>query len=318
MDPVVIAQSAILALLLVFLMPFPAQLFNSTLETHEAEVRGWLRLGSGGAVATLGRFWASWLGVGIFVALGALLYSFLDPGFGTNARSLGTFIGMLLGIVLVTAIASLPAIMQGRRERVSGRLKVIPLSLAIGVLCVVASRLADFQPGYLYGVLIGLTLARELSMAEQGRATTLAAGSLLGVALVSWLALGVLPRSAEADVGLTIARTTLSALMVGGLEAVTIGLLPLRFLPGESLYRSNRVVWALLLGIGAFAFFHILINPASGYLADTSRTPLLTTIALLVGFGLVSVAFWGWFRFRDPRAGARPAATGPQSSAPDT
>lgn len=54
-----------------------------------------------------------------------------------------------------------------------------------------------------------------------------------------------------------------------------------------------------MLAIGPFAFFHILINPASGYLSDTSRTPLFTTLALLVGFSLVSVAFWAWFRFRE-------------------
>ena len=53
-----------------------------------------------------------------------------------------------------------------------------------------------------------------------------------------------------------------------------------------------------LLAIGAFSFFHILINPTSGYRSDTSRTPLFTTLPLLVGFNLVSVALWAWFRFQ--------------------
>jgi hypothetical protein len=72
----------------------------------------------------------------------------------------------------------------------------------------------------------------------------------------------------------------------------------MRFLPGESLYRWNRRLWAALLLVGAFAFFHVLINPASGYLSDTSRTPLVAVMALLVGFSLVSIAFWARFRFR--------------------
>ena len=76
----------------------------------------------------------------------------------------------------------------------------------------------------------------------------------------------------------------------------------MRFLPGESLYARNRLAWGTLLAMGAFAFFHILINPASGYLSDTSRTPLMTVLSLLVGFCVVSVAFWAWFRFR-PEAG---------------
>ena len=66
----------------------------------------------------------------------------------------------------------------------------------------------------------------------------------------------------------------------------------MRFLPGEQLYAWNRLVWGALLVIGASAFFHILINPASGYLSDTSRTPLFTALALLVGFAAVSIAVW--------------------------
>ena len=86
--------------------------------------------------------------------------------------------------------------------------------------------------------------------------------------------------------------------MVAGLEGVVFGLLPMRFLPGESLYAWNRLLWGFLLALGAFAFFHILINPASGYLSDTSRTPLLTVLVLLIGFSIVSGLFWAWFRFR--------------------
>jgi hypothetical protein len=203
---------------------------------------------------------------------------------------------MLLGIVLVTAAFAVPAILAHGRHGDRPSLKVVPVSLLIGVACVLLSRLTDFQPGYLYGLLIGLVFARELTDAEEGRATAIGAVAMLGVALVSWIGLGVLP---DGDgFGLVVGRTALAALMVAGLEGVVFGLLPMRFLPGEPLYAWNRLLWAGLLGIGAFAFFHILINPASGYLSDTSRTPLLTVVALLIGFSLVSVAFWAWFRFR--------------------
>lgn len=296
-DPIVVLQSAALAALLVFLMPFPSQLFNSTLETHEDEVRRWFRLDRIGSVAGgIGPFWASWPGVALFTLLAAVLYGFLDPGFGFNLGSLATFLGMLLGIVLVTVAFAIPLVLTHRRQGERPSLKVVPVSLLIGIACVLLSRLTDFQPGYLYGLLIGLAFARELNTAEEGRATAAGGALMLGVAFISWLALGALP---ESDAfGLVVARTALAALMVAGLEGVVFGLLPMRFLPGESLYRWNRALWAGLLLIGAFAFFHILINPASGYLSDTSRTPLLTVVALLVGFSLVSVAFWAWFRFR--------------------
>jgi len=103
-DPIVVLQSAALPALLVFLMPFPSQLFNSTLESHEDEVRRWLRLDRiGSAIGGIGAFWALWPGVALFTLLAAVLYGFLDPGFGLDLGSLATFPGMLLGIVLFAA-----------------------------------------------------------------------------------------------------------------------------------------------------------------------------------------------------------------------
>ena len=209
---------------------------------------------------------------------------------------------MLVGILLVTVAFAVPLVLAHRRHGERPSLKVVPVSLLIGVVCVLLSRLTDFQPGYLYGLLIGLAFARELSEAEEGRATALGAGLMLVVAFAAWLALGALPDGE--GFGVVVGRTALAALMVAGLEGVVFGLLPMRFLPGEPLYRWNRVLWATLLLVGAFAFFHILINPASGYLSDTSRTPLFTVVALLLGFTVVSVAFWAWFRFRSEQPSA--------------
>ena len=206
---------------------------------------------------------------------------------------------MLVAIAVVTLVFATPTWRAHRRRGDPARLKVVPLSLAVAVVCVLISRVAGFQPGYLYGLLIGLAFAHELSGAEEGRMTGVAAGLMLGTAAVAWLALGALPAGNPAFAA-TALRTALAAVMVAGLEGVAFGLLPFRFLPGEALYGWNRALWAALLGVGAFAFLHILVNPASGYLADTSRTPLFTVVGLLLGFSLVSVAFWAWFRFRAP------------------
>lgn len=296
-EPIALLQSGLLAALVVFLMPFPGQLFNSTLEAHEDEVKRWFRIDRlGSAARGLGAFWASWPGVVTFTLVTAAMYGLLDPGFGFDLASLATYLGMLLGIVLVTAAFAIPAVLAHRHIGDAPVVKAVPVSLLVGVACVLVSRLTGFQPGYLYGLLIGLVFARELSLADEGLTTAIGATLMLIVAFAAWLGLGILP---DGDgFGLVVARTTLAALMVAGLEGVVFGLLPMRFLPGQPLYEWSRVLWGLLLGIGAFAFFHILVNPASGYLSDTSRTPLLTVLGLLIGFSLVSVAFWAWFRFR--------------------
>lgn len=95
--------------------------------------------------------------------------------------------------------------------------------------------------------------------------------------------------------------------LVAGVELTVFGMLPLRFLPGEKVFRWNRRAWAALFGFGLFGFVHVLINPRSGYLADATRTPMLTIVALLLVFGIGSVVFWAYFRFRS--VPAAPSAT---------
>ncbi|MGH2356846.1 MAG: hypothetical protein ACRDGJ_02395 [Candidatus Limnocylindria bacterium] len=111
--------------------------------------------------------------------------------------------------------------------------------------------------------------------------------------------------------GSALLETAFATLVVAGLEAAAIAMIPVRFLPGERVRSWNWRVWAALLGVAAFGFVHILINPTSGYLADTTRTSLFTVIWLLVAFSAGSVLFWAYFRFRrQPDAGTfRPPPT---------
>ena len=55
---------------------------------------------------------------------------------------------------------------------------------------------------------------------------------------------------------------------------------------------------AALYAPGLLAFWLVLMNPGNG-LADSSHpAPFLTAALLFVAFGLGSLAFWAWFRFR--------------------
>ena len=49
---------------------------------------------------------------------------------------------------------------------------------------------------------------------------------------------------------------------------------------------------------------HVLLNPAAGagYLADSTRTSFFTLVLLLAFFGIASVLFWAYFRFRPKKA----------------
>ena len=45
--------------------------------------------------------------------------------------------------------------------------RALPATLLVGVLCVLVSRIADFQPGYLYGLIIGFFFARGVDRARR-------------------------------------------------------------------------------------------------------------------------------------------------------
>jgi hypothetical protein len=117
--------------------------------------------------------------------------------------------------------------------------------------------------------------------------------------VLAWFALAIVRGGADQEGALTtIAAAALTTVVVAGFEGLVFGLLPLRFLPGAAIFAWNRRIWTLLFALGGFGFLHVLVNPQSGYLADTTRTPMLTIVILFAIFGLASVALWAYFRFR--------------------
>lgn len=322
LDPLVLVQSAALALFVIVLMPFPATLFNKTLEANRAEIEGALRhvpllgrlVGSprpmmegigGGARAAegptgAGEGWRHPLAIAAFVAASALLYGFLDPAFGPDLPSLFAFLGIAAALLGVRWIGGLPkrammASLTGDR----GRLRAIPWTIIVAAACVLISRLAAFLPGYLYGLVVGYTYTRRLEPGQEGRVGAAGGWWMLAIALVAWFCLGaVRTPGIEPSIPAALAASVFAGLVVGGIQGVAFGFVPMGFLPGEAVFRWHRAHWAVLYAVGLFAFFWIMLNPEHGFVSVTPHSSLVATVALFVGFGLASVLFWAFFRFR--------------------
>jgi hypothetical protein len=304
-DPTYLAWTAALTLAVVVLLPFPADLFNSTLEHNGARIRGALR-----RLPLVGRLVARDpaaveavttrqhpLVVVAFIVAAAALYGFLSPAFGTDTGSLLTFGGILAALAAETWLLAVPLRSMHRlRTGEAGALRVVPATLLVAAACVAISRAAGFQPGYVYGLLIGFAFARELSRADDGRAAAVGAIWLLGLGLLSWFGLGAVRGAGiEPSLAQSIATAVLAALVTAGLEGVAFGMLPLRFLRGEPLFRWSRLRWAVLYVPGLVAFALIVLNPSNGFLGG-SQTPFFTAAALFLAFGAVSVGFWWYFQ----------------------
>jgi hypothetical protein len=235
-----------------------------------------------------------------------VLYGFLDPEFGANRASWPVLVGLLAGVVVTTVGFAVPTLVM-RRLAVGewGRLRALPLALGVAVGCVVLSRSIEFQPGYLYGLVIGLAFVKEVDERRQGREAATSAILVLAITVACWLLVGVVRSRAGTGFASEAVETGLVTTMVSGTEAIAIGLMPVGGLPGRTVMRWNRKLWAIVWGLSLLLFFHVLINPESGYLVDTALIPLTTTVVVLVGFSVVSVAMWGFFRLRERRDRAR-------------
>ena len=125
---------------------------------------------------------------------------------------------------------------------------------------------------------------------------------MLAISLSAWLLLPLVDRNFNAQPFLDVLLSTaLATIFVAGLEGLLFELVPLRFLRGEVVFAWRRSVWAILFLVAAFLFAWIMLQPQVGYLGSTRASPLIPALILFCTFGLFSVAFWGYFRFRRER-----------------
>jgi hypothetical protein len=279
-------------------------LFNSTLQENYEEVSGWFRrpnrkpakVRKPASRATQAAEFAG------FLAAGAVLYGLLTPDFGFNRTSLALGLGLGLALLVICVGFSVPTLTYMRRRfHERGRLQVLPGTIVIAALCVGLSRLLHFQPGALYGLLAVFAFGRDLDAKRKGRLTAVSAVFILTVAVAAWFVRVPVAAAAGrpgAGLGLLVLDAALSAVFLLGLESLVVSLLPLRFLDGSKVMAWSRLAWAALFGLGLFAVVHVLLRPGSGYVGHTTGGSMLVVGAFYVAFGLLSVGFWAYFRFR--------------------
>jgi hypothetical protein len=305
----------LLALLIAFLVPFPGTLFSKTVEANHEEIVSWFARPRhvwqglvrathlpGAVTARLSSWLTGTPGVWLFVLLSAVVYGFLDPRFGLADSSLPEYLGILAGLALITVSFDLPLRLYRRHVNGDGGfLKSLWWTLPAAIVCVVISRVAGFQPGYLYGLIVSALFTTEVARRHEGIGIWLASAVLFVVSIGAWLALSA-ARGLSLDPNLaTLLQTALACYVVAGIETLAVGLLPMRFLPGRPVYEWSRAAWLPIFLISVMAYLLVLVNPRSGYLSDDSRTPMIIGVCFLAAFGIVSMGTWAYFRFRPGR-----------------
>jgi hypothetical protein len=304
LDPARLALSGIVALGFVLLIAFPFHLFNSTFEENYEEVRGWFGLEP--RPPDYEPRHHRWLLV-VFLACAGLLCAALSSDFGWNRTTLVTSVGMSAAILVTGLGFAIPTVLyMHTKHHEWGRLKILPGSILVAVVTVAISRAVGFEtPGYVYGLLGVFLFHHSLDRRSQGRLTTATSLFVLAVCLGAWMArVPVSSMASRPDPALwtLVLELLLGGVFLLGLESLIVDLFPLRFLDGSRITAWNRIVWGVLFAVALFVLVHVLLSPGSGYVGRTENVGLRpVVIALFVGFGLFSLAFWAYFRYRPSR-----------------
>lgn len=309
-----LAVGGVISIGAILFLTFPSQLFNLTFQENYAEIREWWHRATRRvvpfqrkqAVSTgPARDWAAFGGV---LLLGALAGALLDPHFGSSIASVYTYVAIVLAICIGVAVPALVTAIyhRARHEDQTWKPHALVGGLAVAAVCVLISRLTQFQPGYLYGVICGITFAAKLSRVQKGHVIALSTLATIAVAIVAWIVWVPVQRVATqsgASFLLVILDDLLAAVFVGGLVGTVIGLLPLRFLPGFDLRSWHQGAWLACFAFAVLAFVEVLLLPHND---NHSNAPLVTTIVLLIVFGGLSIGTRAWFARRRRHSGEGP------------
>jgi hypothetical protein len=300
-----VAQDGFLAVLLLALLSLPIRIINDTLTANTD------RLAALAARVRRLRLWVVAsrrrpplaVGLALVAIAGACEYGFVEPSFGLDSSSLALVTGIATAFLILSIVTKLLKLIYLRSvHHATGSLTLFPAFALIGLACVVVSRSVGLQPGLILGTLAGFTIAAKLRKEQIGRAAALSAATLAVIAVIAWVARSPLVAAAGPDGAFlpSALDVMLTAIVVTAAQTLAFGMLPLSFLDGAALFAWSKIVWGVFAVLGAFAFVHVLLHPASGAGSFTGRVTYLAI--LLAIYFVVAISFWAIFRFRANRA----------------
>jgi hypothetical protein len=308
-DPIRFVWAVGFAALFLLLVAIPAEVLNSTLEANAHRWR-WLYAWALPLVNKVSAFVSSLPSWGssapVVIVLTSIAFGFADPHFGFDLTSLRLVASLALGLLLVVYLPSMiTAALLGKRWNVPTAIITQPGAIVVAVLGVLASRMLDFSPGLLVGLVLGIELAASARAEDQRRAIVTRMLVTLGVSLAAWTAFTVMTSALEGtdETFMSVFVTeTLVAAVHEGITGLLVALLPLVFLDGKTLFDQSKLTWLALAGPTAIAFA-LLVLPTSERLA--ADAPVAIWVGVFIGFSLTVAAIWAGFRalnLREERA----------------
>ena len=307
-DPWVALASGGLALAILLLVAFPAELLNSTLSSNTSRLGRWFV-----AIERKTEQVTEWftrvsrtraLAAAVLVALTAVIFGFVDPQYGFDPVSLRMTVSLAIGLFLITYVAAwISGSIARRAWGVTTQISLQPVALLFAVVGVVVARLLEFSPGFLIGLVIGLDLLSRVDAAVRARVVVLSTAVVASIAVVAWFAFSALVAASSGTPGWVelLISDALVATTAEGLTAALASLLPLGFLAGHEVFRHSKPLWAgTFIAVGAL-FALIVLPTAAGETTDVADIGFWMLVMVI--FAVVTLSLWAVLQFTGRRGG---------------
>lgn len=297
-----IGENLFIALLLAALLALPAELINGTLRENYPVITKWLGFTKGKASGLhhLLSHLPSHLSLALFVGVGAVLYTFLDPAAGWNITTAAELLGLIGALAVITAAHDLARNEYiNRRYHKQGRLVTFPAGILFAIGLVIVSRIFNFEPGFIFGLMTGIAFSDKVSEREDGAGLALASLIVLVVAFAAWFIW--IPVKANVDSThnpafiMIVLDTLLATVWVAGIQSVVFSLIPIRFMDGQLVALWNRLAWLGIYVFALFVFVHTVLHPRDNQVGTQSTASVVYLSVLLGVLTLFAVSMWAFF-----------------------
>ncbi len=118
---------------------------------------------------------------------------------------------------------------------------------------------------------------------------------MLGLSAIAWLAFG--PVNSQVVAGnhsfaLLVLESLLSYVWICGLQSLFFGLIPIRYMDGEAVYKWSKIAWTTMFVIITFIFVQFVMHPSAAGYGGNVHTNLLPMISIFIVSGLAALTFW--------------------------
>lgn len=301
-DPWVFAAGGGLALALLLLVAFPAELLNSTLSSNTGRLGRWFV-----AIERRTEQVTEWftrisrtraLAAAVLVGLTSLIFGFVDPEYGFDPVSVRMTVSLAIGLFLITYVAAwISGAIARRAWGVDTEVSLQPVALLFAVVGVAIARLLEFSPGFLIGLVIGLDLLSRVDAAVRARVVVLSTSVTVGIAVAAWFTFSALTALSTGTPGWVelLISDALIATTAEGLTAALASLLPLGFLAGHEVFQHSKGLWAGTFVTVAALFALIVLPTAAGETADVEHMGFW--LLVMAVFAVVTLTLWAVLQF---------------------